>query len=112
MSILKDRFILAMANLYIPWSNGKNEEHDIKRQITVEIVIFLESLGISIWAIIDDSSEIQQHENQCLAAIWGFYGVYLAIKAYFFLSLHPWSDLIKHGFKTLILCQRKKTEKG
>lgn len=112
VSILKDRFILAMANLYIPWSNGKNEEHDIKRQITVEIVIFLESLGISLWAIIDDSSAIQQHENQCLAAIWGFYGVYLAIKAYFFLTLHPWSDLIKHGFKTSILCQRKKTEKG
>ena len=113
VSGMKDLFVHAMANIYIPWSNGKNEENDVTRQIVVEIIIFLESLGISVFALIDDTAAIQEHEKECLAAIWGLYGCYIAIKAWFFFNLHPWSNLIKNGFKTSILCQRKKTvDKG
>merc|ERR1719418_83668 len=45
----KKHFLAAMANIYVPWTDRKNEKLDAKRHILVEVVIFVENLVISLW---------------------------------------------------------------
>ena len=110
--VIKNHLINAMSNIYIPWSDGRNEEHDVARHILVEVIILAENLAISIWAAISSIPLIEENKNKYLAAIWGCYGCYIVIKIGFFLYLHPWADLIKRGIKTSFpsLCKKGQKE--
>ena len=111
--VIKNHLINAMSNIYIPWSDGRNEEHDVARHILVEVIILAENLAISIWAAISSIPLIEENKNKYLAAIWGCYGCYIVIKMGFYLYLHPWADLIKCGIKTSIhsVCKERQKPK-
>ena len=111
--VIKNHLISAMSNIYIPWSDGRNEEHDVARHLLVEVLILAENLAISIWAAISSIPLIEENKNKYLAAIWGCYGCYIAIKMGFYLYLHPWANLIKHGIKTSIpsVCKERQKPK-
>ena len=110
--VIKNHLINAMSNIYIPWSDGRNEEHDVARHILVEVIILAENLAISIWAAISIIPLIEENKYKYLSAIWGCYGCYIVIKIGFFLYLHPWADLIKRGIKTSFpsLCKKGQKE--
>ena len=110
--VIKNHLINAMANIYIPWNNGRNEEHDVARHLLVEVIILTENLSISIWAAISNLPLIEENKYKYLAAIWGCYGCYIVIKMGFYLYLHPWADLIKRGIKTSFpsLCKKDPKE--
>ena len=109
--VIKNHLINAMSNIYIPWSDGRNEEHDVTRHLLVEVIILAENLAISIWAAISSIPLIEENKNKYLAAIWGCYGCYIVVKMGFYLYLHPWADLIKRGIKTSFLSLCKKDPK-
>ena len=94
----KDQLIMGMSNIYIPWSDGKREEEDVKRQLIAELMFFLEYVGISIWGTIQF---LPIHlRTKVLGVIWIFYLLSLCFKMAFFWSFHPWKDLIKNEIKS------------
>ena len=98
-----------MANIYVPWSNGKNERLDARRHILVEIIIFIENLAISLWTVISGfgHEELDKEKTKYLAIIWGCYSFYFCLKILFFLFLHPWAELIKNPIKRMICCENE-----
>ena len=102
---LKDQFLGALTNIYLPWSDGLDEQHDVKRHIIVEIIIFAENLAISIWAASSTLDQmLEQHKVKYLQVIWSCYACYFCIKCSFFLFMHPWSDLIKERLTDSMNC--------
>merc|ERR1719203_106357 len=58
--VIKNHLISAMSNIYIPWSDGRNEEHDVARHLLVEVLILAENFAISIWAAISGIPLIEE----------------------------------------------------
>ena len=104
---LKDQFLAALTNIYLPWSDGLDEQHDVKRHIIVEIIILAENLAVSIWAASSPLDQmLEQHKVKYLQVIWSCYACYFCIKCSFFLFMHPWADLIKKRLTDSMNCSK------
>ena len=103
----KDHIKDAMANIYVPWSNGKNERLDAGRHILIEVIIFVETLAISLWAVTSGfgHEDLDKQKTTCIGIIWGCYSFYICLKILFFIFLHQWSELIKNPIKRKICCE-------
>ena len=102
---LKDQFLAALTNIYLPWSDGLDEQHDVKRHIIVEIIILAENLAVSIWAASSTLDQmLEQHKVKYLQVIWSCYACYFCIKCSFYLFMHPWADLIKKRLTDSMNC--------
>ena len=99
---VQNQLIKGMSNIYIPWSNGKNEEKEVKSQLIKEIIFFLEYLGISIWGAMALTYLPSNLMTKVVGAIWVFYLLSVAFKITFFVSFHPWKEIIKDNAKTTI----------
>ena len=101
---VQNQLIKGMSNMYIPWSNGKNEEKEVKSQLVKEIIFFLEYLGISIWGATTKELTFLPSNLmiKVVGAIWVFYLMSIVFKITFFVSFHPWKEIIKDNAKTTI----------
>ena len=99
---VQNQMIKGLSNIYIPWSNGKNEEKEVKSQLIKEIVFFLEYLGISIWGAMTLTSLPSNLMTNVVGAIWVSYLISVVFKITFFVSFHPWKEIIKNDVKTAI----------
>ena len=99
---VQNQLIKGMSNMYIPWSNGKNEEKEVKSQLVKEIIFFLEYLGISIWGVMELTFLPSNLMIKVVGAIWVFYLMSIVFKITFFVSFHPWKEIIKDNAKTTI----------
>ena len=99
---VQNQMIKGMSNIYIPWSNGKNEEKEVKRQLVKEIIFFLEYLGISIWGAMALTFLPSNLMTKVVGAIWVSYLMSIVFKITFFVSFHPWKEIIKDNAKTTI----------
>ena len=99
---VQNQLIKGMSNMYIPWSNGKNEEKEVKSQLVKEIIFFLEYLGISIWGAMALTFLPSNLRTKVVGAIWVSYLISVVFKITFFVSFHPWKEIIKNNVKTSI----------
>ena len=98
--ITKNHILNAMSCIYVQWSDGQNEEKDMKRQIIIEVVLLVQNVVISIWASMVFLSPFAK--TKVLAVIWGFYLASICLKACFFIFLHPWSELVKMNLLSFV----------
>ena len=111
---IKKHFLDAMANIYVPWTDGKNEKLDAKRHILVEVVLFVENLVISLWAVNSGFGHhaLDKEKSKYLGVIWGCYSFYICLKLAFYVYLHPWSILIKNAISTKFALATKICQKN
>ena len=106
ITFVMDHLMKALRNLYIPWSDGKNEEEDVLRQSLIEMLNILENIAISVFGNImwpQENVDDQLISFQLIMmVIWISYSCYIAFKLVFFLLLHPWSSLVKEELKKTI----------
>ena len=107
MVSFKTHLLDAMANIYVPWCIGKNEKLDTRRHILVEVLIFVENLVISLWAVKSGFGHeaLDELKLKVLGVIWCCYGFYICLKMAFFVFLHPWSELIKTALSKKFCCE-------
>ena len=102
---VQNQLINGMSNIYIPWSDGKNEEKEVKSQFVKEIIFFIEYLGISIWGAMELTFLQVLPSNlmtKVVGVIWVTYLISVVFKITFFVSFHPWKEIIKDNAKTTI----------
>ena len=109
MVSFKTHLLGAMANIYVPWCNGKNEKLDTGRHILIEVLIFIENLVISLWAVYSGFGHeaLDELKLKVLGVIWCCYSFYICLKMAFFVFLHPWSELIKTALSKKFCCENE-----
>ena len=80
----------------------------------VEVVIFVENLVISLWAVNSGFGHhtLDKEKSKYLGVIWGCYSFYICLKLAFYVYLHPWSILIKNAISTKIALATKICQKN
>lgn len=90
----RDCILNAFASIYLyhPTSNDENE--DLRMHLAIDCLIFLEFVAFT-GVIVSKTN----NSGSLIGIVWAAYLMALVLKAFFYMTQHPWSDIVKEDAK-------------
>ena len=91
----RDCILNAFASIYLYHPTSDDESEDLRMHLAIDSLIFLEFVAFtSVIASKTDNSGL------LLGIVWAAYLMSLVLKVLFYMTQHPWSDILKDDAKS------------
>ena len=80
----------AFASIYLYHPTSDDESEDLRMHLAIDSLIFLEFVAFT--GVI---ASINNNSGLLLGIVWAAYLMALVLKVIFYLTQHPWSDILK-----------------
>ena len=93
---IHDCLLKAFSTIYIYHPTDGSENEDIRSHLSIDTLILLETIVFT--GIIASKSP---HSSLLLGIVWAAYLTSLILKLLFYLTLHPWAEIVREDFSSL-----------
>ena len=93
---IRDCLLKAFSTIYIYHPTDDSENEDIRSHLSIDTLILLETIVFT--GIIASKSP---HSSLLLGIVWAAYLTSLILKLLFYLTLHPWAEILRKDVSSL-----------
>ena len=84
----------AFASIYLYHPTSDDESEDLRMHLAIDSLIFLEFVAFT--SVIASKTN---NSGLLIGIVWAAYLMALVLKAFFYITQHPWSDIVKEDVK-------------
>ena len=96
----RDCILNAFASIYLYHPTSDDESEDLRMHLVIDCLIFLEFVAFT--GVIASKTD---NSGLLLGIVWAAYLMALVLKAFFYTTQHPWSDIVKDDAKACLKLQ-------
>ena len=86
----RDCILNAFASIYLYHPTSDDESEDLRMHLAIDSLIFLEFVAFT--SVIASKTN---NSGLLIGIVWAAYLMALVLKAFFYMTQHPWSDVLK-----------------